>query len=85
MGTLRSFTDWSHRMSVNDVELGDPVELDGDLATFEWDHGALPNGWIDANGNIVVETQDTKQEATAQPDEPVTSEPKRRLRRKKSE
>lgn len=58
MGTLRSFTDWSHRMSINDVELGDPIELDGDPATFEWDDPRFPNGEIDADGNVTVDDFD---------------------------
>ena len=55
MGTLRSLTDWSHQMSVNDVELGDPVELDDDPATFEWDDNRIPNGEILADGTVVVD------------------------------
>jgi hypothetical protein len=55
MGTLRSHTDWSHHMTVNDVELGDPVELDDDPATFEWDDSRIPNGEILADGTIVID------------------------------
>lgn len=40
---------------VNDVILGDPVELDGDLKTYEWDDSKLPNGIIDAEGNITLQ------------------------------
>ena len=43
MGTLRSLTDHSG-MEVNGVILGDPVELDDDPATFEWDDSRFPNG-----------------------------------------
>jgi hypothetical protein len=42
-------------MSVNDVELGDPVELDDDPATFEWDDNRIPNGEILADGTIVID------------------------------
>jgi hypothetical protein len=52
MGTLRSHTNWSHQLTVNNVELGDPVELDDDPTTWEWDDPALPNGIIDAEGNV---------------------------------
>jgi len=53
MGTLRSLTNWSHQMTVNGVELGDPVELDDDPTTFEWDDSRIPNGLIDADGNVI--------------------------------
>lgn len=62
MGTLRSLVDWSHRMSVNGVALGDAVELDSDPLTFEWDDNRIPNGEIDAEGNVI-------------PDEPPMPEP----------
>lgn len=55
MGTLKSHTNWSHEMTYNGCELGDPVELDGDPATWEWDDSLLPNGWIDADGNVTVD------------------------------
>lgn len=53
MGTLRSLVDWSHRMSVNGVALGDAVELDDDPTTFEWDDNRIPSGTIDADGNVI--------------------------------
>lgn len=53
MGTLRSLTDWSHQLTVNGVELGDAVELDDDPTTFEWDDSRIPNGLIDADGNVI--------------------------------
>ena len=62
MGTLRSLTNWSWQMSVNGVMLGDPVELDSDPHTFEWDDARIPNGTIDADGNVI-------------PDEPPAPEP----------
>jgi len=56
MGTLRSHTDWSHQLTVNGVELGDPIELDNDPTTWEWDDPAYPNGEIDTDGNITPDT-----------------------------
>jgi hypothetical protein len=58
MGTLRSTTDWSHQLTINGCELGDPVEIDGDPTTYEWDDGAFPNGEIDADGNVIVDESD---------------------------
>lgn len=58
MGTLRSHTDWSHKMVVNHIVLGDPVELDGDPATFEWDDSRLPNGEISEQGVITLDDED---------------------------
>lgn len=40
---------------VNGVLLGEPVELDGDPKTYEWDDSALPNGTIDADGVVTDE------------------------------
>lgn len=54
MGTLRSFTDHTG-MEVNGVLLGQPVEIDGDPNTFEWDDSALPNGTIAADGTVTVD------------------------------
>jgi YD repeat-containing protein len=51
MGTLRSTTDHSGT-TVNGVLLGQPVELDDDPTTYEWDDSAFPSGEIDAEGNI---------------------------------
>lgn len=62
MGTLRSFTNWSHIKMVNDVLLGDPIEVDGDPATFEWDDARIPNGIIAEDGTVI-------------PDEPPAPEP----------
>lgn len=58
MGTLRSHTDWSHLMEYNGVELGDPVELDDDPTTWEWDDGAFPNGVVDEKGNVIPDEAD---------------------------
>jgi hypothetical protein len=69
MGTLRSLTDWSHRMSVNGVEIGDPVELDSDPATWEWDDNRIPNGVIDADGNVIPdESPDLEPEPEPDPE-----------------
>lgn len=54
MGLLKSNTNHTG-LVVNNVILGDPVELDGDPTTFEWDDSMFPNGVIDAEGNVVVE------------------------------
>jgi hypothetical protein len=51
MGTLRSTTDHSG-LTVNGVLLGEPVEIDGNPETYEWDDSAFPNGEIDADGNV---------------------------------
>ncbi len=54
MGTLRSTADCSGH-TVNGVLLGDPVEVDGDPATFEWDDAAFPTGIVELfRGRIVV-------------------------------
>lgn len=57
MGTLRSL--WNHTgMIYNEVILGDPVELDDDPHTYEWDDSAFPNGTIDEAGNVTPDEQD---------------------------
>ncbi len=54
MGTLRSLTN-VQGMTVNGVLLGDPVELDGDPATFEYDDSAFPAGTVEVvDGALVV-------------------------------
>jgi YD repeat-containing protein len=57
MGTLRSTTDHSG-LVVNGVLLGDPVDIDGDPETFEWDDSAFPQGEIDADGNITLDEEE---------------------------
>jgi hypothetical protein len=54
MGTLRSLTDHSG-MIVNGVILGDPVELDDDPLSFEWDDSRFPDGVIDDEGKITID------------------------------
>lgn len=39
----------------NGVVLGQPVEIDGDPSTFEWDDAAFPNGTADVvAGELIV-------------------------------
>ena len=39
----------------NGVTLGDPVELDDDPATFEWDDSRFPNGLCEViDGELIV-------------------------------
>jgi hypothetical protein len=57
MGTLRSTTDHSG-LTVNGVLLGEPVEIDGNPETYEWDDSAFPNGEIDADGSIILDEEE---------------------------
>lgn len=66
MGTLRS-TQWTSDdppvpvckgFSYNGVILGEPVELDGNPATAEWDDGAFPNGSCEVVDGVLVVTPD---------------------------
>jgi hypothetical protein len=52
-------TSAAQGLVVNDVLLGQPLEIDGDPATAEFDDAAFPNGTIDGQGNI---TPDEEQE-----------------------
>ena len=55
MGTLRSLSDEPTGYEYNGVILGDPVELDDDPHTFEWDDGAFPYGTVNViDGELVV-------------------------------
>jgi hypothetical protein len=88
MGTLRSYTNWSHQLTINGVGLGNPVERDGDPLTYEWDHGALPNGMIDADGNVIVDEPSLPEQASERAVDAVETaaeKPKRRSRSKKAE
>jgi hypothetical protein len=42
----------------NGVTLGEPLELDGDPATFEWDDSAFPNGTCEVVDDELVVTPD---------------------------
>lgn len=55
MGTLRSLTSEPTGYEYNGVILGQPVELDDDPSTFEWDDGAFPYGTANViDGKLVV-------------------------------
>lgn len=55
MGTLRSSNTEVKGFTYNGVVLGEPVEIDGDPATFEFDHPAFPNGTVEVSeGELVV-------------------------------
>jgi len=58
MGRLWSHTDHTS-LVVDGIILGDPVELDEDPTTWEWDDNRIPNGEILADGTIVPEAVDT--------------------------
>lgn len=73
MGTLKCY-DWienedgthtsaAQGLIVNGVLLGEPLELDGDPATAEFDDAAFPNGIIDAEGNITPEEETTERKS----------------------
>ena len=71
MGTLRAFDPeiiinedgtetivWLEQgMVVNGVILGEPVELDGNPLTAEWDDSMFPNGTIDKDGKITPDEE----------------------------
>lgn len=55
MGTLRASMIDPQGYVYNGVTLGDPVELDDDPCTFEWDDSRFPNGSCEAiDGELVV-------------------------------
>ena len=55
MGTLRASTIEPKGYSFNDVSLGEPVELDDDPCTFEWDDSRFPNGECEViDGELIV-------------------------------
>lgn len=68
MGTLRCY-DWVtdpetgekrsavQGLTFNGVLLGEPLELDGDPASAEFDDAAFPNGVIDAKGYITPDEE----------------------------
>jgi len=47
-------------MVVNGVLLGEPLELDGNPLTAEWDDSAFPNGTIDRAGNITPDEEEVQ-------------------------
>lgn len=57
MGTLHSLTNHTG-IDINGVTLGEPIETDGDPATYEWDDSRLPEGWLDENGDLEVPSED---------------------------
>lgn len=55
MGTLRALTIDPQGHAFNGVTLGEPVKLDDDLATFEWNDSRLPNGKCQViDGGLIV-------------------------------
>lgn len=44
--------------TVNGVLLGEPLELDGDPATYEYDDAAFPNGTVELVDGVAVVTPD---------------------------
>jgi hypothetical protein len=55
MGTLRALTIDPQGYEFNGVTLGDPVELDNDPSTFEWDDSRFPNGSCEViDGELIV-------------------------------
>lgn len=59
MGTLRSLTTDPTGHTYNGVLLGEPVELDGDPSTYEWDDSAFPTGTVEVVDGEIVVTPDT--------------------------
>jgi len=71
MGTLRSYdievdpetgakVYLAQGLVVNGVTLGDPVEVDGDPNTAEFDDSAFPNGTIDRAGIITLDEEEVQ-------------------------
>lgn len=68
MGTLRCYewienedgtkTSAAQGLVVNGVLLGEPLEIDGDPATAEFDDSLLPSGIILADGTIIPDEDD---------------------------
>ena len=63
MGTLRSLTNEPTGYVYNGVILGQPVVLDDDPNTFEWDDGAFPYGTANVIDGELVVVPDPKPEA----------------------
>jgi hypothetical protein len=69
MGTLRSYdieidpetgakTYLAQGLVVNGVLLGEPIEIDGDPGSAEWDDSAFPNGTIDGAGIVTPDEEE---------------------------
>ena len=69
MGRLRSYdieidpetgakTYLAQGFVVNGVILGEPIELDDNPQTAEWDHPAFPNGVIDRAGIVTLDEKE---------------------------
>lgn len=68
MGMLRCYewiehedgtkTSAAQGLVVNGVLLGEPLEIDGDPATAEFDDSMFPNGIILADGTIIPDEDD---------------------------
>jgi hypothetical protein len=56
-GNLVSKTSAAQGLVVEGVILGEPLELDGDPATAEFDHQLFPNGEILADGTIIPDEE----------------------------
>lgn len=55
MGRLWSYDPRCQGHEVNGIVLGEPVEIDGDPATLEWDDSAIPNGMCYVNDDDQLE------------------------------
>ena len=58
MGTLRASTIDPQGYEFNGVTLGEPVELDDDPSTYEWDDSRFPNGACEVIDGALVVTVD---------------------------
>jgi hypothetical protein len=58
MGTLRAFTIDPKGYAFNRVTLGEPVELNDDPATFEWNDSRIPNGLCEVVESELIVTPD---------------------------
>ena len=54
MGTLRSLSAEPTGYVYEGVILGNPVELDDDPHTFEWDDGMFPDGTANVIDGVLV-------------------------------
>lgn len=58
MGTLRALSADPTGHTFNGVLLGEPVDIDGDPETWEWDDSAFPNGECAVVDGALVVTVD---------------------------